>query len=114
MSGLVHLLGEKLMSESGEISTAEALASKCAVALYFSAHWCPPCKGFTPKLAEWYTKSLKSKGLEIVFVSSDKDEAAFKEYFGSSCFLGQRCPTRTETAKRSSRKSTRFRASPRL
>jgi len=82
MSGLVHLLGEKLVTDAGEVSTTEALQSAKAVALYFSAHWCPPCKGFTPKLAEWYTKSLKSKGLEIVFVSSDKDEAAFKEYFG--------------------------------
>jgi nucleoredoxin len=82
MSGLVQLLGEKVMTNAGEVSTMEALQSKKAVALYFSAHWCPPCKGFTPKLAEWYTKSLKSKGLEIVFVSSDKDEAAFTEYFG--------------------------------
>jgi nucleoredoxin len=23
--------------------------------LYFSAHWCPPCKGFTPKLSKAYT-----------------------------------------------------------
>jgi len=50
-------------------------------AFYFSAHWCPPCRSFTPQLAEWYSKSLNAKGLEIVFVSSDRDEAAFKEYF---------------------------------
>jgi len=50
-------------------------------AIYFSAHWCPPCRGFTPKLAEWYSKSLKAKGLEVLFVSSDKDQASFNEYF---------------------------------
>jgi len=30
---------------------------------------------------QWYTKDLKSKGLEVVFVSSDKDEEQFKDYF---------------------------------
>merc|ERR1712019_156557 len=50
------------------------------IGLYFSAHWCPPCRGFTPKLAEWYTGGLKDK-MEIIFVSSDRDEASFKEYF---------------------------------
>lgn len=68
-------------------ATAEALAGKGAVALYFSAHWCPPCRGFTPKLAEWYKKDLQGKGLEVVFVSSDKDEASFKEYFGEMPWL---------------------------
>jgi len=87
MSGLVALLGEKLLSSSGECATSEALAGKGAVALYFSAHWCPPCKGFTPKLAEWYSANLKAKGLEVVFISSDKDEDAFKEYFGEMPWL---------------------------
>jgi len=50
-------------------------------ALYFSAHWCPPCRAFTPKLVEWY-KDFKPKheDFELVFVSRDKDEAAQLEY----------------------------------
>ncbi len=28
--------------------------NKAYVMLYFSAHWCPPCKRFTPVLSEWY------------------------------------------------------------
>ena len=52
------------------------------LARYFSAHWCPPCRGFTPKLAEWYAKDLSAKGLQVVFVSSDKDQGQFDEYFG--------------------------------
>ena len=44
-----------------------ALADKQVVGLYFSAHWCPPCRGFTPKLAEVYT-AIKGTGksLEIL------------------------------------------------
>lgn len=84
---LVELLGPKLMGKDAECSTADALAGKGAVALYFSAHWCPPCRGFTPKLAEWYTKDLKAKGLEVVFVSSDRDEQSFKDYYGEQPWL---------------------------
>jgi len=85
---LVELLGDKLLVSDGvEVNTSEALAGKGAVAIYFSGHWCPPCRGFTPKLAEWYNAHLKAKGLEIVFVSSDKDEGGFKEYFGDMPWL---------------------------
>merc|ERR1712232_52235 len=56
------------------------------IGLYFSAHWCPPCRGFTPKLAEIYQGGLKDK-MEIVFVSSDRDENAFKEYSGEMPWL---------------------------
>jgi nucleoredoxin len=50
------------------------------MAIYFSAHWCPPCRGFTPQLAEWYKNGLKDK-MEVIFVSSDRDEASFNDYF---------------------------------
>ena len=46
-----------------------ALADKQVVGLYFSAHWCPPRHGFTPKLTEVYTVIKGTgKSLEIVFV----------------------------------------------
>jgi len=51
------------------------------IALYFSAHWCPPCRMFTPKLVEWYNEfKEKHPDFELVFVSSDQDEDAMKEY----------------------------------
>merc|ERR1711918_213184 len=58
------------------------------VMIYFSAHWCPPCRGYTPQLSEAYAKSGKA-GTEtvIVFVSSDRDQAAFDEYYGSMSFF---------------------------
>jgi nucleoredoxin len=70
------------LTKDGEKPTTDVLAGKKYVGLYFSAHWCPPCRGFTPKLADSYTNHLKGKGLEVVFVSSDRDEGQFKEYFG--------------------------------
>jgi len=51
MAGLTELLGAKLIGKDGEVETMTALKGKTAVALYFSGHWCPPCRGFTPKLA---------------------------------------------------------------
>jgi nucleoredoxin len=87
MAGIAALLGAKLLSKDGEVSTETALQGKKCIALYFSAHWCPPCRGFTPKFAEWYKTDLQAKGLEVVFVSSDRDEAAFKEYYGEQPWL---------------------------
>jgi len=81
------MLGSSLLSADGPIDTATALAGKKAIALYFSAHWCPPCRGFTPVFADAYTKHLKAKGLEVVFCSSDRDDGQFKDYFGEQPWL---------------------------
>jgi len=75
-------LGDNLQTKDGSKPTEEVLGGKTAVGIYFSAHWCPPCRGFTPKLAEMYTKTFKGKGMEIVFVSSDRDTSSFEEYYG--------------------------------
>jgi len=48
--------------------------------VYFSAHWCPPCRGFTPKLAEKY-KQLQKEGFKIIFASWDRDLDAFNGYY---------------------------------
>jgi nucleoredoxin len=82
-----QLLGAKLVSKDGEVATDEALSGKTAVGIYFSAHWCPPCRGFTPKLAQMYNDTFKGKGMEIVFASSDRDEGAFGEYFAEMPWL---------------------------
>jgi len=83
-----ELLGSELVGKDGGVDTKDALAGKDYVMLYFSAHWCPPCRGFTPKLAERY-KELVAAGakVECVFCSSDRDESAFEDYFGEMPWL---------------------------
>jgi len=86
MAAFTSIFGAKLQGKDGPVDTESALADK-VVGIYFSAHWCPPCRGFTPKLAEQYSGVLKGKGMEIVFVSSDKDEASFKSYYDEMPWL---------------------------
>jgi len=76
------LLGETLTSKSGDISTS-SIISEGVVALYFSAHWCPPCQRFTPLLIDFYKKVKKENGskFELIFVSSDRDEKSFEDYY---------------------------------
>lgn len=81
------MLGEKLLGPSGPICTKEALRGASAVGLYFSASWCPPCRGFTPTLIDSYNKSLESKGFRCILVSSDRGEEAFNEYFAKMPWL---------------------------
>jgi len=78
----VELFGEQLLTKDGLKSTENLLSGKSAVGIYFSAHWCPPCRGFTPELAKMYSETFSGLGMEIVFVSSDRDEPAFNDYFG--------------------------------
>lgn len=70
----------ELLGPGGGKTTVSALASKEVVALYFSAHWCPPCRGLTPKLAEAYKTIAAHRSFEVVFISSDRDEAQFESY----------------------------------
>lgn len=84
---LVQLFGPNLLTKEGVMPTETALAGKTSIGIYFSAHWCPPCRQFTPQLAGWYNGAFKAKGMEIVFVSSDKDQAAFTGYYGEQPWI---------------------------
>lgn len=78
----------KLLTNAGcEVDALTALQGKIT-GLYFSAHWCPPCKHFTPVLSAMYDK-LKSEGrnFEVVFVSSDRSIDSFGQYFKTMPWL---------------------------
>jgi len=82
-------------------SYAQLAAEVNYIMIYFSAHWCPPCRGFTPKFAEWYTNNKGNmagtdKSFEVVFASSDRDKAAFDDYYGEQPWLGLDYAARAE------------------
>ena len=82
----IELIPEKLKGKDGEVKFAPK--DTPFFGLYFSAHWCPPCRNFTPKLINFYEVANKTqKQIEIIFVTSDKSEAEFNEYFGSMPWL---------------------------
>lgn len=59
----------------------EALGKKKIFALYFSAHWCGPCRKFTPQLVEFYNRvAPQHPELEVVFVSSDRSPFGMETY----------------------------------
>jgi nucleoredoxin len=59
----------------------EALEKKKLIALYFSAHWCAPCRKFTPELVDYYNRvATQHPEFEIVFVSLDKSQFAMETY----------------------------------
>ncbi|PFH35273.1 nucleoredoxin family protein [Besnoitia besnoiti] len=84
---LERLLGPTLVGKGGRVVQTSSIDSG-VVGIYFSAHWCPPCRQFTPMLARRYheLKSL-NKAFEVVFISSDHDKGSFDEYFGSMPWL---------------------------
>jgi thiol-disulfide isomerase/thioredoxin len=57
---------------------ADADQQKKAVLISFFATWCKPCKKEMPFLEQLYTE-YKQKGLQIVSVAIDKDEATWPE-----------------------------------
>ncbi len=76
-----------LQTKSGEKVAAEAILNQAKVVLlYFSAHWCPPCRKFTPVLREFYEEvnEDENKQVEIIFVSADKSAEEFQKYFSDS------------------------------
>lgn len=82
---LIDLIGAKVVDhEQRDVEVSSLAGEGKVLGFYFSAHWCPPCRAFTPQLAQWY-RTVKDgpngNKFEIVFVSSDRDQGSFDEYF---------------------------------
>lgn len=63
----------------------EELAPKQIYGLYFSAHWCGPCRKFTPQLVAYYNQIARDHPeFEIIFVSADKSAEGMATYMRES------------------------------
>lgn len=72
--------GPQVYDQNGDSTQSETLSAKI-YGIYFSAHWCPPCRKFSPVLVDAYNEIKKNGGeFEIIFVSGDHSEEAQFNY----------------------------------
>ncbi|AWI09547.1 thioredoxin-like domain-containing protein [Ereboglobus luteus] len=76
---LIKSIGKNAVSVSGDLDPA-TLKTKKYLFVYYSAHWCPPCRKFTPKLVEFYNKNHANGDFDLIFVSSDKGQREMNDY----------------------------------
>lgn len=64
------------------------------VGIYFSGHWCPPSRDFTPILQNFYSQT--NEDFEVLFVSTDNNQQEMQkymqEYHGDWFHLPLKCP----------------------
>jgi len=84
---LVSLLPKQLLQKPPTSSTAimtdmQTLLSNKIIAIYFSAHWCGPCRKFTPMLTSIYQEAKRlNYPFEVVFCSADHSESECNSYY---------------------------------
>ncbi|PRP82904.1 hypothetical protein PROFUN_06681 [Planoprotostelium fungivorum] len=84
------LLGDQFQDNNGANHQKDVVLNARFTAIYFSAHWCPPCRQFTPQLVTAYqgiqsqqSNSDGTKPFEVIFSSRDRSQDAFSGYFSS-------------------------------
>ncbi|CAF1279982.1 unnamed protein product [Rotaria sp. Silwood1] len=88
MAGVAKIFDGHILNKSKElVDLNDEKYKDNIIGLYFSAHWCPPCRGFTPVLIEFYKSYAEKKKFEIIFISSDNDEDSFNEYYNDMPWL---------------------------
>ena len=79
----LSVFAKNIIDTNNQATPFISLTNK-VVGFYFSAHWCGPCRQFTPLLAQKYTQwKNRGKQIEIVFVSRDRNPEEFKSYFST-------------------------------
>lgn len=71
---------KSLIDANGKKADQARILKHKPLLIYFSAHWCPPCRAFTPELVKYYADNGGGEKFEILFVSSDEDGAKMQGY----------------------------------
>lgn len=69
-----------LIDKDGKKVDQARILSHPYLLIYFSAHWCPPCRAFTPEFITYYNNNGGGTKFEVLFVSSDEDGAKMGGY----------------------------------
>ncbi len=75
--------GDLVTSKNGVLQAFndQDFEKKKLIGLYFSAHWCGPCRKFTPQLVNYYNRvAADHPEFEILFVSCDRSGPAMEAY----------------------------------
>lgn len=77
---LAKLFDGKLVSADGKRANTDSIKKAKYVAVYYSAHWCAPCKAFTPDLVRFVNENRKDDNFEVVLLSSDYSDKNMLAY----------------------------------
>lgn len=79
-AGVSSVFAGKLLDASARPLPVESVANASYVLVYFSGHWCPPCRVFTPKLVEFTRRYRRNDNFEVVLVSYDESVEKMCDY----------------------------------
>ncbi len=71
----------EFVNTKGEEVSFETLKGK-TLGFYFSAHWCPPCRQFTPTLVDFRNENAEE--FEVIFVSFDNSAKEKENYMSEA------------------------------
>jgi len=80
-----QLLQKPPTSPVATLNDMQLLLKNKLIGVYFSAHWCGPCRKFTPLLTSIYQESKQSNlPFEIIFCSADHSETECNDYYNNN------------------------------
>lgn len=77
---LQKIFAGKLLDAEGKPVKTDDIGKTPYTLVYYSAHWCPPCRAFTPKLVKFVNENRKDGNFSIAFVSSDHSQKDMQGY----------------------------------